>query len=97
MHLHRRRTIDHAWDDYNMGYLARIKAERIELQMVRDQQHEREQLTDMKVITDCCRCGAPIEVPSLAYRGERRHACVDCAGAAHTGYAPFSESDEEGL
>ena len=93
MHHHRRHVIRHAWGDFEMGYLARGQAEAIELRMLADQRREREQCADMKVIVDCCRCGVPIEVPALAYRGGGRHACADCAQAAFTGYARVQDEE----
>lgn len=96
MNIHRARVIGQAWDDFEMGYCTRRQAEAVETYIHHEQQLERERLGDQKVIVDCYRCGVPIELPALAYRGANRHACADCLGGGTSGWSGWPRMlDEE--
>ena len=95
MHHARTHVVAHAWDDYEMGYCMRREAEAVELSMIESQRQERELLTGTTVIVDCFRCGAQIDVPALVYRGDNRHACVDCSAGHGWPFAPSVDEDDE--
>ena len=95
MHHIRHRVVRHAWDDYQQGYCTRREAEAVELSAITSQRAERQRLAGTTVIVDCYRCGAQIDVAALAYRGDNRHACVDCSAGMGWPLAPAVDEDDE--